>query len=112
MSDFFESDIVKDELKSISSLQQKVYQSAFSFDSMNREEKWEHIELLTTLLDKQRVMFTRLSLTDDPQAKKMTEDLKKSVTALGFPAGTDISVLFSGMEKTIEKFKSLVEPLD
>ena len=35
---------------------------------MSREERLEHVDLLTDLLEKQQVMYTRLSLSDDPQA--------------------------------------------
>ena len=53
MSEFFNSDIIKDELLGINRLQEQVYKSAFSFDSMDREERLDHIENLTELLEKQ-----------------------------------------------------------
>ena len=109
MSEFFSSDIIKDELIEINRLQQSVYNNAFTFDEMNREDQLEHVDNLTELLDKQRIMYTRLSLSDDPQAKKMKGELEKSVQLLGFPEGTDISVLFSGMTQTIEKLKQIAK---
>ena len=109
MSEFFSSDIIKDELIEINRLQQSVYNNAFTFDEMNREDQLEHVDNLTELLDKQRVMYTRLSLSEDPQAKIMKGELEKSVQLLGFPEGTDISVLFSGMNKTIESLKSKID---
>ena len=109
MSDFFKSEIIRDELMAINRLQESVYKNAFSFDDMDREEQLDHIDNLTELLDKQRVMYTRLSLSDDPKAKTMKGELEKSVRLLGFPEGTDISVLFSGMNKTIESLKSKID---
>ncbi len=109
MSEFFSSDIIKDELIEINRLQQSVYNNAFTFDEMDREDQLEHVDNLTELLDKQRIMYTRLSLSDDPQAKKMKGELEKSVQLLGFPKGTDISVLFSGMNQTIESLKSKID---
>ena len=107
MSKFFESEIIRDELKEINQLQQNVYESMVSFGDMDREEQIEHIDMLCILLDKQRVMYTRLSLSDDPEALAMKKQLEKSVELMGFPAGTDISVLFNGMTKTIEKLKQV-----
>ena len=109
MGDFFKSELVREELKEIHELQNEIYNSGFSFSDMDRDERIEHIENLTTLLDMQKVMYTRLSLSDDPAAKKMKSELEKSVLMLGFPKGTDISVLFSGMSNTIEALKSQID---
>ena len=109
MGDFFKSELVREELKEIHELQNEIYNSGFSFSDMDRDERIEHIENLTTLLDMQKVMYTRLSLSDDPAAKKMKSELEKSVLMLGFPPGTDISVLFSGMNNTIESLKSKID---
>ena len=109
MSEFFESEIIRNELKEINQLQQDVYGSMLSFGDMEREDQIDHIETLSILLEKQRVMYTRLSLSDDPDAKKMKGDLEKSVSALGFPPGTDISVLFNGMTNTIESLKHRID---
>ena len=109
MSKFFESEIIRNELKEINALQEDVYGSMLTFSDMEREDQLEHIEMLTTLLDKQRVMYTRLSLSDDPQAHALKEQLEKSVELMGFPAGTDISVLFNGMTETIEKLRQVVD---
>mgnify|MGYP001255813111 FL=1 len=105
MSEFFKSEIIQTEMKVINDLQRCIYDNTSNFISLSREDKIEHIDDLTVLLEKQRVMYTRLSLSDDPDAKKMKLELCKSVTALGFPMGTDMSMLFSAMEKSIEALK-------
>ena len=61
MSEFFKSDIIQEELNEINRMQEKIYGSLLTFGSMSREEKIEHVDLLTDLLEKQRVMYTRLS---------------------------------------------------
>ena len=109
MSKFFESEVVQEELKIINRMQEEIYGTMLSFGSMEREDQIEHIEKLTILLDKQRVMYTRLSLSDDPQALEMKKHLEKSVQLMGFPAGTDMNLIFSGMTKTIDKLKQVVD---
>ena len=109
MSDFFNSEIIRDELMAINRLQESIYKNAFSFDEMDREAQLDHIDDLTELLDKQRVMYTRLSLSEDPKAKTMKGELEKSVQLLGFPEGTDIQVLFTGMNQTIESLKQKID---
>jgi len=109
MTKFFDSEIVQKELREIQELQKVIYSVGMSFASLPKEERVEHIDNLTELLDKQRVMYTRLSLSEDPVAKKMKEDLVKSVTSLGFPMGTDVNLLFSSMENSIEMLKSHID---
>ena len=109
MSRFFDSEIIQDELKEINKLQEEIYGSILTFGAMDREDKLEHIEKLTTLLEKQRVMYTRLSLSDDPEALEMKENLRKSVALMGFPPETDIQVLFTSMNKTIESLKKYLD---
>ena len=109
MSKFFESEIIRNELTEINELQQDVYGNMLSFGSMERQEQLEHIEMLSTLLDKQKVMYTRLSLSDDPDAVRMKEQLEKSVQLMGFPAGTEMTILFDAMSKTIDKLQQVVD---
>ena len=109
MSNFFDSDIIQDELKEINKLQEEIYGSILTFGVMSRETKLEHIEKLELLLEKQRVMYTRLSLSDDPQAVEMKENLRKSVALMGFPPETDMSILFGSMTKTIQSLKQYID---
>ena len=109
MSNFFESELIQDELKTINRLQEEIYTNVLSFSSMNSESQQEHIEMLQTLLEKQRVMYTRLSLSDDPQAVEMKENLRKSVALMGFPPDTDVRNLFNSMSATIESLKSHID---
>ena len=109
MSDFFKSDIIQDELTEINNLQEEIYGSILTFGGMDRETRIEHVEKLQTLLEKQRIMYTRLSLSDDPQAVEMKENLRKSVALMGFPPDTDMQVLFDSMRETIESLKDYLD---
>tara|TARA_B100000900_G_scaffold348664_1_gene314499 strand:+ start:59 stop:397 length:339 start_codon:yes stop_codon:yes gene_type:complete len=109
MSDFFDSEIIQEELKEINKLQERIYGSLFNFGIMSRDDKLEHIDILSSLLEKQKVMYTRLSLSDDPQAVEMKENLRKSVAMMGFPPETDMSMLFSSMSATIDALKDYVD---
>jgi HD superfamily phosphohydrolase len=110
MGEFFKSEIVREELEEINELQTELYSNMVNMTQLaNLEDKQEHIEKLTRLLEKQRLMYTRVSLSDDPEAKAMKKQLEQSVTMLGFPEGTDISVLFDGMKNTIENLKDGID---
>ncbi len=109
MSKFFDSELIREELEEINDLQKFIYGSILSFGSMTCEDKLEHIDKMTLLLEKQRIMYTRLSLSDDAQAVQMKENLRKSVAIMGFPPETDMNLLFNSMTKTIESLKQYLD---
>lgn len=102
---FFESEVVRAEMAEISELQEELYNSIFKFYQMDNEGKLEHVNLLQRLLDKQKILYTRLSLSDDPEAKKMKENISKSAEMMGLPANVDMNVIFSNMQKLITQMK-------
>jgi len=109
MGKFFDSEMIQNELEEINDLQKFIYGSILTFGSMTREDKMEHIEKMKMLLEKQQIMYTRLSLSDDPQAIEMKENLRKSVALMGFPPDTDMNLLFNSMNKTIESLKQFID---
>ena len=53
MSEFFDSEIIQEELKEITKLQQSVYVSMFDFATIPHQDRIEHVEMLSILLEKQ-----------------------------------------------------------
>ena len=106
---FFDSEVVRAEVAHIAELQEDLYQSAFKFYSMDKEEKLKHVELISTLLEKQRVLYTRLTLSDDPAAKQMKDNIMASAKMMGLPDDIDMSVVFANMEKMINQMKNQVQ---
>ena len=98
---FFDSDLVRKEMTDIQELQEEIYGSVFNFPQMDNEEKEEHIDLLMELLEKQRILYARMSLSDDPQAKKMKENIQESAVMMGMPKDVDMANVFANMEKMI-----------
>ena len=109
MSNFFDSEIIQEELKEINTLQEEIYGSLLAFSTMDRDARIDKVDKLAMLLEKQRVMYTRLSLSDDPKAVEMKENLVKSVALMGFPKETDINNLFNSMNATIDSLKEYLD---
>jgi hypothetical protein len=99
---FFDEDMVKEDMKSISKIQSKIVQELPSFFSMSPDEKLAHIDLLDELLEKQQIIYTRLTLSDDPEALKMKEQMRESAILLGFGDNPDIHTVFKTMRNTID----------
>jgi glycine cleavage system regulatory protein len=108
MSSFFSSELVREEMDNITKLQEEIYENVFTFSSMSREDKLEHVEKLSTLLDKQRVLYTRLSLSDDPEAKRMKSQIFEVAVTMGFPKDVDITYVFSNMTKVLDEMKKAI----
>ena len=76
---------------------------------MTNAEKLEHVEMLEDLLNKQKILYTRLSLSDDPKAKSMKENIMKEATMIGFPADVDLATVFSNMNAMIANMKKTIQ---
>ena len=106
---FFDSEVVRAEMTEISELQDDVYRNVFNFPKMSSEEKLFHVGLLERLIEKQKVLYTRLSLSDDPDAKKMKQNIVDSATMMGLPPGTDMNKVFSNMSKMLDVMKQQID---
>ena len=106
---FFQSEVVRAEMAEIHELQEEVYSNVFKFLTMNNEDKAYHIDILEKLVDKQRVMYTRLSLSDDPEAKKMKEQIIESASMMGLPKNSDINKMWDDMNKMVKMMKQQID---
>lgn len=106
---FFESEIVQSELTEIEQLQEKIFSCVFTFSSMSKRDKIEHVDLLEKLLEKQEILYARLSLSDDPRAKEMKEKIKNSAKDFGFAPDTDLGYVFSNMAGIVKNLKQAID---
>ena len=109
MGKFFESELVRQELEEIGNLQQEIYGNVISFPTMSRQEQLEHVDKLTELLDKQKIMYARLSLSDDPEAIELLKSMKYSFQVMGFPANMNVNQFFDEARKTIETLRVSID---
>ena len=107
MSNFFESEFVKSELIEISELQNQIYKKIFNFTSLPKEEKLNHICLMEKLIVKQKILYTRMSLSEDPEAKSMIEKIIKSTQMLGF--NEDLQLVLDHMHQLLQSTKEQVD---
>jgi hypothetical protein len=106
---FFDSEMVRAEMAEIAELQEEVYGSVFKFPTMTKEDKLKHVELMERLLNKQRVLYTRMSLSDDPEAIEMKGRIIHSAVMMGMPPGTDMNVILNNMSRMLEIMKEQID---
>ena len=106
---FFNSDVVRAEMAEISELQEEVYNNVFKFPTLSKEDQQYHVEILERLLEKQRVMYTRLSLSDDPEAQRLKNQITESAAMMGLPKDMDMNLLFNQMSQAVVVMKQQLD---
>ena len=110
---FFDSEVVRAEMAEIHELQEEVYTNVFKFPTMSKDDQLYHVSILERLLNKQRVLFTRVSLSDDPEAKEMKKSILEGARQMGLPTNVDMNILFANMNNMVSMMKKNIdkEPL-
>jgi hypothetical protein len=109
MSEFFQSEVVRAEMAEIAELQEEVYNNVFKFPSMSMEDKKYHVEVLERLIDKQKIVYTRLSLSEDPEAQQMKKRITDSAAMFGLPDNIDMNLLFNNMSQAVGVMKNQID---
>ena len=106
---FFQSEVVRAELTEIQELQEEVYGNVFKFPTMCKEDQQYHVDILERLLEKQRIMYTRLSLSEDPEAQQMKNSIMEGATDMGLPPNVDMNVFFKEMIKMLGRMRMYID---
>ena len=106
---FFQSPVVRAEMAEISELQEEVYSNIFKFPSMTKEDQLYHVEILTRLIEKQKILYARVSLSDDPEAQKMKDNIIESASMMGIPNSVDMSKVFDQMSTMVQTLKTQID---
>ena len=106
---FFQSEVVRAELAEIQELQEEVYGNVFSFPEMDSEDQKYQVDVLERLLHKQQILYTRLSLSDDPQAKEMKKEICKGAASMGLPPNVDMNIIFNNMNKALNMMREHID---
>jgi hypothetical protein len=79
------------------------------FPYMNNADKAYHIDKLESLIEKQKIMYARLSLSDDPQAKQMKKEITESAAMMGLPKDVDMNIVWRQMADMIGMMKQQLD---
>ena len=109
MSKFFQSELVRGDIQEMAVLQEFCFRSVTNLALLNKEKKMEYFEAMRKLLEKQKVFHARLSLSDDPEAKQVAENMKQAVVMLGGDANLNIREMFDDLLRKIDTFEEMVD---
>ena len=90
-------------------LQQICFRSAMNFVLLDDERKLEYFDKLEQLVEKQKVFYYRIKLSDDPEAQSVLQTMQQGVIMLGATPGTPIETMFDELINKIHVMRTKLE---
>ena len=106
---FFDSEIVRSEMTEISELQDEVYGKFMHFPYMSDDDKLEQVSNLEQLIEKQKILYARLKLSDDPEAKMMLERITDSAQMMGLSKDVNMNSVFDKMSEMLAIMRQQID---
>ena len=79
---FFQSEVVQKELTQMQDLYMDINKMGLMLTSL---QKREQLNKMLRLIELQQTMFMRVTLSDDPDAKQLVNQVKNAASMLGMP---------------------------
>ena len=79
---FFQSEVVQEELNRMQELYMEINKMGLL---LSIEQKREQLDKMMRLIELQQTMYMRVTLSDDPEAKKLVDQVKNAASMLGMP---------------------------
>ena len=105
MSNFFQSEMVRGDLQELANMQEYCMKSAHVFPALSPVKKLEYFDILQEMIEKQKVFYTRLKLSDDPEATEMADSIKQAAVMFGASDSEDANVVFDELIGKIEEMR-------
>ena len=106
---FFDSEIVQKEAEEISLLQQAIVNRMPFIPLMTNDDRIEFFDAMLDLIDRQKVFYMRLNLSDDPMANDLKNEFRRAATMLGMDGkNLDMMSVYDGFRKNMENVRQQV----
>ena len=79
---FFQSEVVQQELHQMQELYMDINRMGLM---LSLDQKKEQLQKMLRLIEIQQTMYMRVTLSDDPDAKQLVEQVKNAAAMLGMP---------------------------
>ena len=76
---------------------------------LDYDRKKQYFEALERLIEKQKVFYARIELSDDPEAKSVKETMKQGIVMLGATPDTPMQSMFDELQKKISIMRDKLE---
>tara|TARA_B100001996_G_scaffold3636_1_gene3088 strand:- start:264 stop:587 length:324 start_codon:yes stop_codon:yes gene_type:complete len=100
MTKFFNSEIVQEELSRMQELYLEINRMGLL---LSVEDKREQLNKMLQLINLQQTMYMRVSLSDDPDAKQLVNQVKQAATMLGMPPSDIGPQFYDTLKQNVQK---------
>ena len=112
MGKFFQSELVRGTIQEMTVLQEFCFKSAMNLPLLKKEQQLEYFDALIQLIEKQKIFYTRVRLSDDPDAEAIKENMKQAALLLGGDPNMNVIEMFDDLLKKVTSYRNHVEKLD
>ena len=112
MGKFFQSELVRGTIQEMTALQEFCFKSAMNPPLLKKEQQLEYFDALIQLIEKQKIFYTRVRLSDDPEAESIKENMKQAALLLGGDPNMNVIEMFDDLLKKVTAYRKHVEELD
>ena len=103
MNEFFKSAQVRAALAELAEIQDDLAHTMSSPRILSDDEKKDYVRKLKLFLEKQKLFFFRVSLSDDPEAVQVKDHILETAQMFGFKEMTGMDKFFQQLDDTIKK---------
>lgn len=96
-------------MEELMEMQQDLIQQVLYLPYMTKDQKKEHLQLMKDFLEKQKILFFRMTLSDDPEAKEVKEEIIRNARMFGIVEDINTEKFFNNLEKTIEGLAKILD---
>ena len=72
-----------------------------SFPVLDNDRRKEYLEILMSILEKQEIMYARMSLSEDEEAKTVVENMRNAVVMLGGDPNLTVKDMFMDLRTKV-----------
>ncbi|MGA1713424.1 MAG: DUF1825 family protein [bacterium] len=106
---FFDSEIVRKEAEEISLKQQEILNRMPFITMMETDDKINFFDAMIELIERQKVFYMRLNLSDDPDANEMKSQFRSAAAMLGMDTKKmNMMEIYDGFKKNMENVRQQV----
>ena len=103
MTEFFRQAQVRAALAELAEIQDDLAHTMSNPRILSDDEKKDYVRKLKLFLEKQKLFFFRVSLSDDPEAVQVKDHILETAQMFGFKVMTGMDKFFQQLDETIKK---------